>query len=68
MNGNNKTAPPIMAGQEMTAKEFLQKLKQYCTGFYDKHSCKECRFLELCYGAPTGYTDELLSASIAYFS
>lgn len=64
----NKTTPSIASRQDMTAKEFLQKLKQHCTGFYDKHSCRECRVFEFCYSTPKSYTDELLSESIAYFS
>ena len=68
MSDSNKVAQPIMAGQEMPVEEFLQKLKQHCTEFYDKHSCRECCVFEFCYSAPKGYTDELLSESIAYFS
>jgi len=52
----------------MSAEEFFQNLKRHCAETYDKHSCKECRFLELCYCPPKDYPDELRSASIAYFS
>lgn len=54
--------------RNMSAEEFFQNLKRHCAETYDKHSCKECRFLELCYCPPKDYPDELRSASIAYFS
>ncbi|NBI68224.1 hypothetical protein D1646_15725 [Pseudoflavonifractor sp. 60] len=68
MDRDNKPALPIVAERDITAKEFLQKLKQHCAKVYAKQSCRECRFLDFCYCAPTNYTDEFLSDSIAYFS
>lgn len=68
MGNHNKSAPSQSAERDMTAKEFLQKLNQYCAKVRSKHPCRECRFVDFCYCAPEDYTDEFLSDSIAYFS
>lgn len=58
---------PAPAG-DVPVRDFYQKLSKYCTEAWEAGSCKKCPFLEFCYSPPKNYTDELLSAAIAYFS